>query len=212
MSRDRLPPPPPGCLDRPYPSSQKGGTLIAEDVEALSVHDRRLRDPDGYRPESCPRCRHDRLHVHDYPERVMRADAERSWIRIVRYACAECSAIWRILPLFLARHLWRSWRVVERVALRGAEPPPPSRAPPPVPPRTSRRWVARLAAAALVLTQALATSGREALRAVVAAAGIDCDRRALVQAHARETGSAAGRRLAELAALAHRLVPGLRLM
>lgn len=210
MSRHRLPPPPPACLDSPYPSSQKGGTLIAEDIEALAVHDRRLCDPDGYRPEHCPRCRHDRLHVHDYPERVMRADGERSWIRIVRYVCAACAAVWRILPLFLARRLWRSWPVVERAALPVPEPPPSRQ--PPVPARTSRRWSARLLAAALLLTQALATSGQEALRAMVQAAGLGCARRGLVEAHAAELDSSLGRRLAELAALVHRLVPGLRLM
>lgn len=213
MSRDRLPPPAPECLERPYPSSQKGGTLIAEDVRTLSAHDQRICDPDGYRPARCPRCQHDHLHVHDYLDRVLRADGERPWIRIVRYVCASCSATWRILPLLVARHLWRSWRVVERIAEPAPEPPATLQSrPPSVPARTSRRWSQRLASAALLLTQALAISGCEALRALAGRVGLDGDRRALVVAHAEQTAASADFRLAELATLIHRLVPGIRLM
>ena len=68
MSQDRLPhPQAPRYLERRYGSSQKGGTLIAEDVRDLETHERRLCDPDGYRPRRCPRCGHDVLHVHDSP-------------------------------------------------------------------------------------------------------------------------------------------------
>ena len=45
MSQARLPPPAPRCLERPYPSSQKGGTLIAEDVGDLTAHQKRLAHP-----------------------------------------------------------------------------------------------------------------------------------------------------------------------
>ncbi len=38
-----------GCLDRAYTSSQKGGTLIAEDVQDLEAHERRLQTPDAFR-------------------------------------------------------------------------------------------------------------------------------------------------------------------
>ena len=41
---------PEGCLDRGYASSQKGGTLIAEDVHDLATHELRLDTPDTYRP------------------------------------------------------------------------------------------------------------------------------------------------------------------
>jgi hypothetical protein len=55
MSPLGLPPPPAeSCLDKPYMSSQKGGTLIAEDVVDLQSHQARLCDPDGYRPKGCP--------------------------------------------------------------------------------------------------------------------------------------------------------------
>jgi hypothetical protein len=49
-------PQPEACLDRTYPSSQKGGTLIVEEVRDLEAHEGRLEDPDGYRPARCPRC------------------------------------------------------------------------------------------------------------------------------------------------------------
>jgi hypothetical protein len=44
------------CLVRLRPSSEKGGTIIAEDVTDAAMHERRLYDPDGYRPRFCPRC------------------------------------------------------------------------------------------------------------------------------------------------------------
>lgn len=49
------PPPPPACLVRPYPSSQKGGTLIAADVRDPETHRGRLASG-GYRPRECKRC------------------------------------------------------------------------------------------------------------------------------------------------------------
>ena len=111
MSQTPPPPQPPRYLERPYASSQKGGTLIAEDVIDLETHGRRLYDPDGYRPSCCPRCGHPVLHVHDYRPRVLRADPDRVVIKVVRHRCvgADCGARWLTLPLLL----WRRWVVVE---------------------------------------------------------------------------------------------------
>jgi hypothetical protein len=86
-------------------SSFKGGTLIAEDVRDLDAHQRRLCDPDGYRPDRCPRCDHDVLHVHSYPERHPRGEPGMPLVvQIAQYMCAAaaCGATWRILPRFLA--------------------------------------------------------------------------------------------------------------
>ena len=67
MSRHRLPPVErEACLVRLRSSSQKGGTIIVEDVTELATHDRRICDPDGYRPPFCPNCGEETLHVHDY--------------------------------------------------------------------------------------------------------------------------------------------------
>src|SRR5438309_1486666 len=112
MSQNRLPPPgPKECLVRPCPSSQKGGTLLAEEVTEPAVHQRRLCDPDGYRPERCPGCGHDVMHVQGYRERRVLGEDEQSVVRIVIHRCAElgCRATWRILPAFVARRLWRTW-------------------------------------------------------------------------------------------------------
>lgn len=201
MNRHRLPPPAPACLVRATPSSQKGGTLIAENVCDWQTHQRRLCDPDGYRPAACPRCRHQKLHVHDYRLRRLRAEAGRPVATVVRHRCAhaDCRATWLVLPLIIARHLWRSWSVVERVVLERA----PGRRPE-VPPRTRRRWRARLKASARTLVALLATSGRSALEAIARASGLDGTRyELLAQFH---DGMAA------LAALIHRLMPGVRLM
>jgi hypothetical protein len=89
-------------------SGFKGGTPIAEDVRDLDAHRRRICDPDGYHLGRCPRCGHDVLHVHCYPERHPRGEpGTPPVVRVAQYMCGadECSATWRILPMFLARHL-----------------------------------------------------------------------------------------------------------
>jgi len=208
LSQERLPPLPPGCLGRPYPSTQKGGTLIAEDVTDRETHERRCADLDGYRPPACPKCACERLHIHDYRERILRGEAGSPVIVVVRYWCPSCTAIWQVLPLFLARRLWRTWPVVEAAAL-GSPPPPSART---VPGRTVRRWLGRLATAAVLITQVLATSGDSTLAAVAAVAGFEATRAELVLVHGRESQASLGERLSSLAALLHRLAPGLRLM
>lgn len=202
--------PPPeeeACLCRRYPSSQKGGTLIAEDVVDLAAHRRRLCDPDGYRPDGCPRCR-GVLHVHDYRRRLLMADSEAPATQVIRYRCAdrECGATWQVLPALLARHLWRSWRVVEQVALESEGWRPP------VPARTQRRWQSRLACAARLLVVVLTTAAHAVLDALVGRSGLDARRRDLVAAYAEDCGVVEGERLAGLASLIHRLAPGVRVM
>ena len=126
MSRDRLPPPDPAaCLVRPYSSSQKGGTLIAEEVMDFETHARRICTADGYRPKHCPRCGHDVLHLHQYRERLLFGDPEKPVARVVVHRCAResCRATWRFLPLFVARRLWRSWRTVEVETVDESPPP-----------------------------------------------------------------------------------------
>ncbi len=215
MSHNGLPPPAPACLWRPYSSNPKckGGTLIVEDVSDRETHERRLCVSDGYRPAWCAGCGHQVLHVHDYPERKLRAeplDPERpaGAVRIIRYECAACGGIWRVLPGFLARHLWRSWPVVEVVTI-GA--PPPSNQPE-VPERTQRRWAARLLSSGALLVQMLATSVQAALVKIAKAIGLAPIREAVVHEHASQMGLEGGRKLAALAALIHRLAPGVRLV
>ena len=201
MSQRPSPPQPPRYLQRRYASTQKGGTLIARDVTDVETHERRVCDPDGYRPSCCPRCGHDVLHVHDYRPRVLRADPDRVVIKVVRHRCvgAECGARWLILPFLLARHLWRRWVVVEAatVGRRPADWPP-------VPQRTQRRWRARLRMAGRLLTQVLAASGSATLEEVAQRVGLTATRLDVVLA--------LGLTLSAAAALMHRLAPGLRLM
>lgn len=203
-----LPPPDPEiCLVTPRVSRFKGGTLIDEDVRDLAAHERRVCDPDGYRPDRCPRCGHRVLHVHCYPDRHPRGEPGMPpAVRIVQYICtaSECGATWRVLPMFLARHLWRAWRTVEHV-LDGTPAPA-------VPAATQRRWRSRLASAARVLVVLLAASGGRALETVAARVGLDATRGELVWTHVEVAGVASGERLAAVAALAHRLSRGIRLM
>ncbi len=166
------------------------------------------------------------LHAHDFVERRPRGAPDvAAEIRIRRYICAnkECQATWRILPAFLARHLWRVWPTVERVALPAtplavavpATPPPASATPlAPIPKRTAQRWRERLASQAKQLVVLLAVSGGTLLEAIAKQAGLCATRAELVDVHARmtETLLSPGRRLADLAAIVHRLERGLRLM
>ncbi len=179
---------------------RRGGTLIDERVQTLSVHEAMMKDPASYRPTEC-RCGCRRLHLHDRRERRARS-AGSVVVTVVVFLCAQCRASWRVLPAFLARCLWRTWEVVE-AALSGGERPQ-------APARTVQRWQARLAQPARAATQALATSGDATLRAVAHRVGLEGTRGALAEAYAEATSGTS--RLAPLAALLHRLSPGLRLM
>ena len=204
MSRDRLPPPGPAeCLYRPYPSSQKGGTLLVEEVTEAAAHHKRLCDPDGYRPDCCPRCGHGVLHVHGYRERRVLGEDEQWVVRIVIHRCAHllCRATWRILPLFLARRLWRTWGTVEQQIMEDAAVA--GRAA--VPGRTLRRWKQRLRSSARQAVQVLASSGGALWTRVVEQVGLAGTRKELVQTMAAQQGTAVGSRLASTAALLHRL-------
>jgi hypothetical protein len=208
-------PPPPGpedCLTRSRASSCKGGTLIAEDVRDLPTHRRRLAHPDGYRPDHCLRCGGRVLHVHDYPRRKPLGEPGMPpEIPIVRHICADpaCAATWRILPAFLARHLWRTWATVERTVTEQELPEVPAVR---IPKQTAQRWRARLASMAIQLVVLLATSGGVLLEAIAKRVGLDATRSELVDVHARLTEAPPGRRLADLAAVVHRLERGIRLM
>jgi len=197
------------CLVLSYASrGQKGGTLIDESVMDLAEHEARMRDPASYRPKEC-RCGGRTLHVHGRRERRMRgsaiADGGLGTVTVMVFLCVSCLATWRVLPAFLTRCLWRAWAVVERVVAgtrRAADEPR-------VPERTRRRWLARLAQTARVPGQVLATSGSATLREVAQGVGLDADRRGLAARYAERFHTSL---LAPLAALLHRLGPGVRLV
>jgi hypothetical protein len=182
--------------------------LIDERVTDHAEHRRRLCDPDGYRPAECPRCHHRGLHVHDHLDRTLAADSEETSIEIVRYQCAACEATWRILPAFVARHLWRSWETVKANTLSAPAP----KTLPQVPKRTQRRWRMRWRASAVVLLQLFAASWAAPLVRVATAVGHDGTRGELVRSYAAIAGEAADNPLTAVAGLVHRLMPGLRLM
>ena len=195
------PPPPPLCLIQRYSSTQKGGTLIAGDVMDLASHQRRICDPDGYRPSTCSKCGHGVLHVHDYRSRVLRAElGEPPILKIVRYVCVQCGAVWRVLPRFIARCLWHSWAVV-KVATQCR---PCQSTTPRVPKRTVRRWMSRLKASTSQLLSALGGSDEAILRRTA--------QRAEHKQTRRELAMACDGDLARLAMWIHRLLPGIRLM
>ena len=221
-----LPPVIEDCLFRLRPSTQKGGTLICEEVTDLDAHQKRLCDRDAYRPKFC-RCGWGRLHVHDYRERTPRTESGKlAPVNIVRFRCERCGACWQILPLFLARRLWRTWDVVERALMTSPEPQPSPPEPQPSPPepqpkkackpqrwipeRTLRRWQKRWLRPALLLAQVLTVTGQTAWSELAAGLPGNASCADLVVAYGRQRG--AGQPMAELAAPFHRFQPNIRLL
>lgn len=221
MTQTRVPPPQePVCLSRPYPSSQKGGTLIAESVLKVEDHLRKLAVPDCYRPSACPSCESSRLHVHDYRSRLCQLLVTLA-VMVVRYRCVDCGGRWQVLPAFIARHLSYNWPVVEDACGRDVvedtcdrdvvedtcgrdaeqATTPAHRTPSE---RTRQRWLGRLFSSGRVLVQLLATSAKAELVSVAQRIGLDPTRWELLDALAQS--------LSAVATLTHRLMPGVRLM
>jgi hypothetical protein len=196
----QLPPTP--YLDRRRPRKRDdkyvGGTLIAADVVTLEQHAAALANPDLERPQRCAACDCPSVHVHDRRPRLLDGlGSGRIEILIFRCANRACRVVWRVLPAFLARHLWRAWaRVIEALDAARERCSTPA--------RTRRRWLQRLRERATTLVVVLAQLG-PARSATVRALGLDATRREVIDAF----GLA---RLAVLAALVDRLAPGVRVM
>lgn len=208
MSPQRLPTPDTeACLDRRYPSSQKGGTLIAEDVLEQEEHERRRQDPDGYRLERCPRCHGTRMHRHQTVERQFKGEERGRVLGILvqRCAAALCRATFRMLPAFAARWLQYSWATIERHTLGGQRRVS-------VPARTARRWRQRARTSGRLAAQVLAATLVAGPVAVAQRVGLEGSRRTLVQEVAQVLAVEPGQRLQRPAALLHRLCPGVRLL
>jgi hypothetical protein len=120
-------------------------------------------------------------------------------VPILVFICAACRATFRVLPAFLARCLWRTWDVIEQEV----QVTPRRRETPPVPPRTVQRWRSRLAQAARMPVQVLVVAGGW-LREMAERVGVDASRGELVSAFDND--------FTALAALLHRVAPGVRLM
>jgi hypothetical protein len=210
-----LPPPPvEAILDSSRVSRYRGGTLIAEEVLDLAEHARRLCDPDLYRPEECARCGHDRVHVHDRALRHPQGCPELpSVLEVLVFRCAGCGASWRILPRFLARHLWYAWRAVESLV----KPAPEAdgvqnelraeRASD----RTEGRWRSRLASSGHLLRALLVIAGG-VLGELAVAVAQRCTREQVLDAFLAQVQPGAGGRLSAFAAVIHRVERGVRLM
>jgi hypothetical protein len=187
----------------------RGGTVIVADVHALAEHVRRLQTADGYRPALCARCGGERLHLHDHLHRVLTGEPSAMQIDIVRYICAspECRATWRVLPAFVARHLWRRWDTVARTIAGD----PGQSLTTPVPARTRRRWKARMASAARQLLHLLGQHDEAAVARFASVLSFDSTRRDLVELFiaGRVLGADA---LADIACTIHVLEPGVRLV
>jgi hypothetical protein len=182
-------------LTRGYPSSVKGGTVIAGDVWDREEHERRLVDPATYRP-MCPVCGRP-MQGHGLRERrPLRLD-------IRRYRCRPCKAVVQVLPAFVTRNLWRTWSTVEAIVV-------PNGRKPPVAERTARRWRERAMLPARAQLHVLSSLRTPALDELVAGLGLDTTRRALLAAFRPLAGLL--RACAALTVLLGRVLPGLRVM
>ena len=174
-----------------------GGTLIASEIVTHEQHAAALANPDLERPQQCAACDWTWVHVHERRTRLLDGLGS-ARVEILVFRCARCRVTWRVLPVFLARHLWRTWaRVVE--ALDDAREYSST------PKRTVRRWLRRLRERATTLVVVLAQLG-PARPLALAALGTEATRREVLEAY-----GGLGR-LAKLAALVDRLAPGVRVM
>ncbi len=188
-------------LDRPRPRKQKGGTLLARHLVTLEQHQSALAAPALFGLSTCVRCKIGRLHVHDRRERLFAGEIGgpgRTEVLVFRCSRrAECGAIWRVLPHFLARHLWRRWTLVGVVLEDGRHR---------VPRRTQQRWRWRLASAAAVVVALLGQAAMHDWTEVAVRAGMDATRGDVIAV------AGGPNRLAHLAAIIDHLEPGVRLM
>jgi len=162
------------------------------------------------------------MHIHDYRPRLLLGHAGQS-TEIARFRCSnrkECGAVVQVIPALLARWLWRSWETVEAAMEPAAPRSEASDAEPPaaavVPERTRRRWRARLSASAAMLIAALATAlgASTWLGGIVKTVGLAGSRAEAVAAFRTQATPLPSPALAyaALAAVLHRVAPGLRLM
>ncbi len=215
MSQERLPSPQPDdCLIHSRKSRYKGGTIIAEEVWTLEEHLRRIRDPDGYRPCACGTCGNTALHVHDYLERKPLGFTWMAVIRVVRFICVnpDCRATWRILPAWLARHLWWTWESIEQAVCVNTERSKATAIAATPPERTRQRWHQRLATSARQAVVLMVSRGTELVRAAGEAVGLQATRQALVDNYSVIIELPSGRVLGAVAAVLDRLERGVRLM
>jgi hypothetical protein len=163
--------------------------------------------------EQCGPCGCRRLHVHDYPLRRRLGEPLLTLVRIVRFICSneECQATWRVLPAFLARHLWWVWRRVS-TATRSEASPVSVGTECEVPPRTRRRWQERLSSSGRLLVVLMASRGVQRVRQAAEVVGLGASRRELVAAYEEALEIAARASLGAMAALIDRLERGVRLM
>jgi hypothetical protein len=128
-------------------------------------------------------------------------------VRLVRFACSECGAVWRVVPKFICARLRATWKTVQRAVGDASE-----RRATRVPTRTAQRWRARFASSARFLVVLLACSiGTWAERTAIAA-GLNGTHADLLASFSAETGCSGHYAFAELATVLGRLHPGTCLM
>lgn len=190
----------------PKERTARGGTIVV-DIDTLEEHDLLLASPGGYRPATCSWCGHDVLHVHDYRHRKLKDfEGVVHVVKLARFACNACGAVWRLMPKFICAGLRSTWETVERVVVG------PERERSAIPRRTQQRWRARLASSSRALVMVLASSLATWAVRVACATGHHATRADLVAAFSDETGFTGHAAFANLAEVLERIYPSTRLM
>jgi hypothetical protein len=128
-------------------------------------------------------------------------------IRLFRCPKKGCGAVFTVLPIFIARHLWRDWQTVEEVCAGRQEAPR----------RTTERWSGRLGSAARQLVQrfkasVLQTLNRIASQDWVTTLSESLTRSGFIAVLQGAGAIAAHHSFAQVAAWIHRVEAGVRLM
>jgi hypothetical protein len=203
------------CLTKSYESrGVKGGTVIADDVWDAATHAKKLLDPDGYRHYigACWACGCGKVHALCFRTRTLRpADPSAPGVvedvRLFRCPQVGCGAVYTVLPVFIARHLWRDWQTVEE-ACAGRQDAPG---------RTTERWLGRLGSAARQLVQrfratVLETLNRIASQDWVTTLSENLTRWGFIAVLQGAGAVAVPHAFAQVAAWVHRVEAGVRLM
>jgi hypothetical protein len=151
--------------------------------------------------------------VHDYRERKILEALLVLIVRVVRFVCAnsDCRATWQVLPAFMPRHLWWTWRTIEQeTTTDSTEETDNSERGPST--RTRQRWLQRLRASAGQLLRLLMARAQHSVRAVVGKLGVEASRAQLVASLQGVMSVSSGRRYGTVAALIDDMERGVRLM
>ena len=87
-------------------------TIILPNIFSLLQHIETLRkEPESYRPKSCPGCRHTTIWCHGCYTRKADENDTLKQVPIHRFYCPECDSSCSVLPECIPPRSWYLWKV-----------------------------------------------------------------------------------------------------